>query len=213
MRHPLSLTADLCGLVGAAMLSFLAGCAPTHYVGDGTLSREKAPAFFCQDQFNIDLGMVDFTQPVAKQFRLAGLPLQEYTVGFNIDSRDSGLGSNEKLRDRRRPDPLVELVLRNEKGDVVLNQRGRLSGWVWSGSLAASQSSYVYKRGRGREVRINPTTTQGERVGVEVDGGWGTYFTPRRHGGYQLDLSVVEADPQADSYEVSVQVRGVVGCL
>lgn len=201
------------GLVGAAM-AFLAGCAPVRYVGDGTLTRTKAPAFFCQDQFDVDLGAVDFTHPATMQFRLEGLPKREYTVGFDVGSRDSsGAASNAAVRDAHVPDPLVELVLRNEKGEVVLNQRGHLSDWVWSSALSNSQWSYVYNRGEGHEIRINPTTTEGQRTGIKADDGWGTYFTPRRRGRYQLGLAVVEADPRASSYAMSLHVRGVVGCL
>lgn len=211
MRTLVSISVHL-GLVGAAMI-FLAGCAPVRYAGDGTLTREKAPAFFCQDRFDIDLGPMDFTHLATMQFHLEGLPKQEYTVGFDVSSLDSGQASNAAVRDAHMPDPLVELALRNEKGEVVLNQRGRLSDWVWSGALANLRSSYVYNRGEEREIRNNPATTESQRVGVKADGGWGTYFTPRRRGGYQLGLTIVEADPRAGSYAVNLHVRGVVGCL
>lgn len=204
----------VCALALVLSLSlFLSGCAAVHYRGDGVLTRAKAPAWFCADQYDVDFGPVDFSVPTAMRFQIAGLPLEEYAAGFDVVASDAAGTSIRSTRDDRRPDPLVELRLENERGEAVLHQRGRLSEWVWSGSLAAPKAAFVYGRGKSAEVRLNATAVENRREGVRADAGWGTYFTPRRNGRYTLLLKVEEAEVSGGSYTTTLHVRGVVGCL
>lgn len=195
----------------ASVLTASSGCHRVDYRGDGTLSRRRAPAWFCQDEFDVALGPVDLSRPVHLRRILDGLPPGEYTVGFRVRAlRSEPSGS---AIDRRSPNPHVALRLENERGEGVISLLDPLAEWRWSGARATANEAYVHRTGAATEVRAGPSTTQWRRDGVGADDGWGSYFTARRAGRYTLALDIAEPVADAERFEVELEVRRVVGCL
>lgn len=198
-------------LVAAA--ATLSGCDRLDYRGDGTLSRKKAPAWFCQDEHDVALGNIDLSRPGQTRRILEGLPPGEYVVGFYVRLRESPSGPDERVIDMRSPDPFVILSVVNERGERVFSASSRLADWVRSGPVLARDAAFLYKRGVSRDVRVSPSTTQSRREGIGADEGWGSYFTARRNGRYTIVLDVDKPDPEATKFDAELEVRGVVGCL
>jgi hypothetical protein len=191
----------------------LAGCHRVRYTGDGVLSRKKAPAWICQDEYDVDLGRVDLSTRIHEHRVLSGLPSGEYIVGFNIRERSAPTGLRDSVIDKRSPAPAVTLTMTNELGEQVYSTSSRLADWSWSGGRDEHDRAFVYKIGVATEVRVDPHTTQGRREGVGADGGWGSYFTARHGGRYTIALDVDQPDPDAMMFDVDLEVHGVVGCL
>jgi hypothetical protein len=193
------------GTLVASAVAVASGCVRVNYRGDGVLTRQEAPAWFRQDRFSIDPGPVDFTRKVHVTRWLAGLPIEEYAAGFVIHSREARSGLRDSARAERKPRPSVVLVVLDEHGRSVLDRRGNLSDWIWSGAPSRPDDAFVYARGAHVEVSDGRGTVRVERQVTGAHSGWGTYFTPRRGAHYLLKLDIEDPDPDAGAYDVALR--------
>ena len=132
----------------------------------------------------MDLGPVDLAKTGQREYRFADLPTVEFAFGLRL--RASNGGNPGHL-----PRAGVRLALMNEKGEVVFDVSGNLSGWAWS---ELDSGWFVYQRGMQRYVPVAPRATRPERIAPGPDGGWGTHVTPRTSGRYRLIFETMKAD-------------------
>ena len=81
-----------------------------------------------------------------------------------------------------------------------------LSHWILSSRVGEDRKGFLYLRGVEVERPLRDGVTQLERKTVGPDGGWGTYFTPRSMGTYQLIFE--SAMPIAEQYTVHLLALG-----
>ena len=141
------------------------------FSGDGTYRRGVDGA-----AFQVKFPAVDLSRTSRSTFHFTRLaPPIDYAVGLRVDSE-------------RRPSAVVSMTLQNERGEVVFQQKRRLSEWLWRRNMAVIH-------GESAEVPIGSGSVRIENRGKGPDGGWGTYFEPRWLGRYNLTVEVVEPDP------------------
>ena len=170
------------------------------YRGDGNfVDRGVLEA---HHRYVLDFGALQVTTGQRRTFSLASLPSDEFTVGLEIASLDNSTIPIESLT------ALIHLRLENDRGEIVFDIRSLLSKWVLSSpSLTAEKGNgFLYVRGIEDQIPLSNGIFRLERRGVRSDGGWGTYFTPRRNGSYNL---LFECDaPNAVPFAVRLVAYG-----
>ena len=189
-------------LILVAFAPFMSGCGQS-YLGDGTL--HDAGPFAASKRFVLDLGSLDFAAPSERTFHFSRLPGVEFTLGFYIVAVAPGPGA---LYDTKPVKAAAKIEMLNERGERVIATDGSLPVWTWSGYRDERDRSFVYRPGELREVPIRTGVTTHVRLGELADGGWGTYFKPRRDGAYTLKVSVLRPDPEGSRFRVTVQAHG-----
>jgi len=135
---------------------------------------------------------------------MTDLPTVEMVVGVEITAPSS----DERLSETRPVNALVEMVLVNSRNESVIRERERLAQWTWSTAAPAEFRAFVYRRGDARERSLGSGVVGFERLGVRVDGGWGSCFQPRLGERYLLTFSILEPAPVGQRYSVTLQVKG-----
>lgn len=188
-------------VIALAAMAFI-GCHESRYSGDGKLTDEL---FSSSQRFVLTLGHVDLDKPARHTYRLVGLPEKQFTLGFDVSGPRS---KNEPLYDARPVNAVVRLTLTDEHSRVIIDEAGPLNEWVWSGS-PHENVSFVYRQGVSRDVPTVDGYVSPQAVGEKADAGWGSYFTPRHEGRYTLSVHILQADPSAAPYIVTL--KGVTG--
>ena len=123
--------------------------------------------------FQVAFPPVDLSRAGSYTFHFTRLgPSLSYAVGFHA---------------ARQSPALVAMTMRNERGEIVFQEKRRLSEWTWNRDLAVINGVVDEIPIGGGSVRIQPR-------GVGPDGGWGTHFAPRWSGRYALTIDVLEPD-------------------
>jgi hypothetical protein len=148
-------------------------CDSPWYTGDGTVVSQGLGS-----KFELDLGSIDATKSLRQSYRMAGFTPHDLVVGFRVTGK--------------RPDMQIRVSLTNSRGEAVIQEQATLSDWVWSYAASQPDSYFVYRRGLSRDVPIGNGAVTIQQVGVRADGGWGTYFHPRRNERYALLIEVIE---------------------
>lgn len=161
-------------------------CAMGNYKGDRTTVENENT---CS---NITLGEIDLSAKGEYRYRLKGFSANEFTIGLQVTRLANGGAPIFFLKPFNAD---IRLRLRNERGEVVIDERANLDQWVWSGASAEPNKSHVYRRGRSVDIPVG-RGFRVERVGVRADDGWGTYFDPRVDGDYQLEIMVFNFRPE-----------------
>lgn len=167
------------------------------YTGDGRFDDFD---FLATERYILDLGQINLLSQETYVFTLSGLPNEEFIIGLEI------IGSSQEERhilDTKSINPLIQIVLTDESGKLVIKRKEYLKDWVWSGALNNNSRSFVYYRGE-RIEDSNPI----QRTGFLTDGGWGTYFTPQKNTLYKLRLEIIEADTGSRPYTVTLKAKG-----
>ena len=181
-------------------LVFLAtvAAATEAYRGDGTFIDNGA--FEAHYRYVLDLGAIDLTKIEQRTFRLASLPEREFTIGLDVTS------TNDSPIRIASVSTKVRLRLENDRKEVVFDVQAPLSQWVLSARVGEDRKGFLYLRGVEEQRPLRDGVTQLERKAVGPDGGWGTYFTPRSSGTYQL---VFESEkPITEQYTVHLVALG-----
>ena len=151
------------------------------------------------------LARVELTRPSIFTMTLRGLPSERFTLGLDI------------VATKRQSAPLYEahpihseiaVTVVDEQDEVVISERQPLAKWVWSGWAGDKGSSFVYLRGESRGVPISAGSVREESIGVKADGGWGTYFQPRRSATYRITLEGAVPDADAATYLATAVLKG-----
>jgi hypothetical protein len=178
------------------LLTSLAGCcAITPYAGDGTLAYVRGP-----HAYELTLAEVRLSERQTYSYTLKGLPNEWFVLGLQVRA----VGSKE-VDWRKRPPINASISLRvtNERDELVVAEEGDLSKWEWI------NDAILHRRGRTLET---PYGTDGSvtvrAIDYRPDGGWGTAFTPRCNGTYHVELVIVDPDPNATNFRVTLVATG-----
>lgn len=168
-------------LTNIALLLLMAGCASFSYRGDGKLS-DSGP-FASHRRYVLDLGTVDLGHQVRREYKIAGLPTEDFTLGIQTSSTKTpdgqSLSAIKPIRAR------VRLELTSEQSGKVFEIADDLRSWTWN----EARDSYIFLYGSTRQ----PSTT---------------YFTPKSGESYRLVLEVISPDPAAAQYKFSLLAVG-----
>jgi hypothetical protein len=164
----------------ALLIPFLlVGCySERMYEGDGVLKDKGILAMY--GRYDLELGVVSLSESKEYIFRAGRLPQEDFVVGFNVLSLpDSEMYSSIKVR----------LEVLNENQEIVINEEGPLSEWVW-GHAAGDSKSFVYRRGETVDIKISEGLFKPKPIKVKADKGHGSYFMPRSNGRYKIRVTV-----------------------
>lgn len=162
----------------------LVGCdGAASYRGDGKLTDTGFTA--AHQRYVLDLGTVDLGKQARHEYRLAGLPREEFTVGIRTASTQTPDG--RRLFDVKPFNAKVKLELTSDKSGKVFAIADDLRAWTWN----EARDTYVFLYGRGDERQ--PSSTD---------------FTPKSGDSYRLVLEVVTPDPATAQYNFSLLAVG-----
>ena len=194
-------------IVLVALFSCLASCAGTRTVGDAKLSG--AGFWVLIGRYHLDAGEIDFGRAGEKTFVLRNLPSAEFTLGFAVTSAVSEPGTvYDTLRGTKPITAEVALDVTNENGQRVISVVGPLREWTWSGALGEASRAFVYRRGKTWEEPMRNGGVEIHNIDVGADGGWGSYFFPRRGGVYTVRVRILSIGPSASCCAVRLVATG-----
>jgi hypothetical protein len=174
----------------------------TRDVGDGRLTDIGPDA--ASARYVVDLGPVDLSTPGKMTYQVSGLPRDEFTVGLQIHAADTSI----RVKDSGPLDTLVTLTMSNEASELIVEERGPLRTWAWTYGTDRPHEAFVYRSGRAEQVPIDAKIHTYRLLDVKADGGWGTYFKPRRRGRYTVTLQVEPGSEHAVPVEARLRMRG-----
>jgi len=154
------------------------------YKGDGVLADNGPLSFY--GRYDLHLGNVSLAESREYAFQAAKLPKERFAVGFNIQSLPN---------DAEYATVNVHLIIQNERREVVVDESGPLSEWVW-GHASGGSESFVYRRGKSKDVQVTENTWKSTPIGVKADQGHGSYFMPRPNGKYEVRIKVQVSMPR-----------------
>jgi len=187
----------------AALLSIIAafclvaGCySEGTYEGDGVLVDKGLFAIY--GRYDLRLGDVSLSESRDYIFRASKLPQERFAAGFNVQSLPN---------DEAYASVFVQLQILNEEQQIVVDEAGPLSEWVWGHAIGGSES-FVYRRGKSRDVQTAEGTFKPIPVDVKADDGHGSYFKPRPKGRYEVRITI-KAEGLRNSEKADVMFSGV----
>ncbi len=166
-----------------ALLIILAACNEAgSYRGDGKLVDHGITA--AKWRYVLDLGAVDLGKQIHREYRLSGLPNEEFTVGIRTQATRTPDG---KPLSEVKPQAKVKLELISDKSGKVFEISDDLRSWTWS----EARDLYIFLYGSGDKHQ--PSST---------------YFRPKSGESYRLVLEIVSPDPAASRYDFSLLAVG-----
>ncbi len=189
------LTASFGHVLAIATVFVALGCGfviPWKSLYRGPGEFERAPG-----AYRVSLGTVQLSVPNRAAWTFSRLgPRREWLVGLRIRPEPSN-----------RPGTRLHLRLENERGQVIFDRTERLHDWNWWGQ------SFLSLNGQNREAPLAAGGVQIERLGVGIERGWGSHFTPRYSGTYIVTAEVLEGDTRFVSSEGEVVLETYFGSL
>ena len=107
-------------------------------------------------------------------------------------------------------DAVVRFSMSNHRDEVVIEELGALSGWIWERGPPTPEG-FVYRARKSRDVPI-PGGVHIDAIGVRANGGWGTYFKPVAQASFTLRVDVLRAASVSPAAAPLV-VKCVVGSM
>lgn len=183
------------------LVLLLIGCySPSDYAGDGVITETYDHGRI----YKISLGSVDLTSQSTSIFELAGLPSEEFDVGFNLRPHS---GSFARKDDVLPINAVVRVRLVNERDEVVIDESQSLERWDRGGPDSEPERIFLFLRGNTVDVPNDSGSVRRQLV-VKADEGWGTSFEARRDGRYRLELTIMETDANAKDIRIELAVYG-----
>jgi hypothetical protein len=162
----------------------IAGCSGSaSYRGDGKLVDRGIST--AHERYVLDLGVVDLGSQSRREYKLAGLPGEEFTVGIRTQSTRTPDGKS--LYDAKPLRAKVKLELMSETSGKVFAIDDDLRSWAWN----EARDLYVFLYGRGDKQQPSSTS-----------------FRPKPGESYRLALEVLTPDPGASQYGFSLLAVG-----
>lgn len=192
--------------VAVCLLALTACYSVARYRGPGRL--HDAGPLAAYQRFWLDLGRLEEVEE--SDYRLSGLPGAVFTLGVQVESLDVA----QARREAERFGVVAELTLLTADGALVIDERAPLTDWVWTCGNALDEvavdcgHSFAYRTGESRELTFNSGETGSIRVGERLDGGWGTFFEPRRRETYRLRVRLEHGRAFADRHRLRVVANG-----
>lgn len=172
-------------LLACLLLScWLCGCglAKFAYRGDGDFLVNSSYSM----PYTIDLGYIDIAQPASHHYKMGNLPIKRFYIGLQIT--DDIVNGVETTRDYP---VVVRVVLKDEKGGTVIDEKAELTDWIRSYAVGGKHL-FFYRRGRSIDV-VNGGSTVSKKIGLKASQGWGTSFVARRGEDYSLEVAVLSS--------------------
>lgn len=179
-------------------------CHEGGYRGEGSFV-DRGPTS-SSSRYVLDLGVVvvNSTEPPKREYRLAGLPPEEFVVGLQSQN-----GPPDRIReDATRFGTQVRVALARTTGEVVFEKSGQLSEWTWTQSRDVDSGGFCYGRGQEREVLLDDEAYNLERIGQGTDSGWGTYFRAHPDEEYRLAIEIVDGESLFEEHMIRLVVKG-----
>ena len=179
----------------ALVVVVVSGCAgdPRHqgYQGDGKFvdHGKRAAAM----RYVVDLGDLDLGTVGDREFTMSGLPGEEFTIGLEIHASAEPA---EPMYEAHPLNPTLRLQVTDERELKILSETAPLGDWTWSGTVGEKSWSFVYLRGDIARM-----------AGVSEEGRTSS-FTARPEGRYRVRFTVIEPDPNAAGYTVTLRAFG-----
>jgi hypothetical protein len=171
-------------LARIVLLLLAIGCdGSASYRGDGKLVDRGFTT--AHERYILNLGDVDLGSQSRREYRLAGLPGEEFTVGIRTQSTRTPDG--KPLYDAKPLKAKVKLELISEKSGKVFAIEDDLRHWTWN----EARDLHVFLYGRGDKQQPSSTC-----------------FTPKHGESYRLALEIVAPDPSASQYGFSLLAVG-----
>ena len=172
-----------------AVATLASACVVSGFRGDGKLV-DHGP-FAAKDRYVLDLGPVDLGRTGKYTYTMTNLPATDFVVGLEIVEVEA----NRSTQNRPPHPGRIRLLLETSNHEIVISEDGPLKSWIWS-FATGNFESFLYRAGEEHWISNKDGTTSPVPDGVRTDGGWGTYFSPRRNIKYQLTLEVLETRAQ-----------------
>ena len=169
-----------------AALAALSGCTHTGYSGDGQFTDNGLLVY--SRRYVIDLGSVDLSKRGTYEYKLSGMPNARFSVSIRVFE-----GTRNQWDVRPDYPVTVRMQMRTATGAIVIDEGGSLNSWIRSYGVLDDISD-LYRTGQGRDIPVLGGGTRGERLGLKVSGGWGTYFDPECGETYTLRLEVLSSE-------------------
>jgi hypothetical protein len=144
-------------------------------------------------RYVVDFGELDLGTVGNREFTMSGLPVEVFTIGLEILASAEPA---EPMYEAHPLNPTLRLEVVDERGESIISEAAPLRDWTWSGRVGVKSRSFVYLRG---DIA---------RMAGLSEAGRTSYFTARPEGRYRVRLTVVEPDPKAAGYTVTVQAAG-----
>jgi len=186
----------------SVLVLMVVGCYnASSYSGDGTLTDNGYSSAI--DRYVLDLEAVEIGSQYENQYRLKGLPSEEFTIGLRIRSGEP----IEIVKDSGMLTGSFELELVRDSGEVVISEIGDLSEWVWS-YCSGCTDGFIYRRGEQAEERLASGGIHLRKIGERIDAGWGTYITPDPEQTYLLTVRLNAESSMPISAAVTAKTGG-----
>ncbi len=170
------------------------------YRGDGRLivTDFNTP----KDKFILDLGPIDLSKKGTYQYRLTGLPAEDYTVGLELPVATAVPMDSEDL------DITVHAKLETQDG-TVFQYASSLRTWELAHDLSARNRFYFLKGRQNQFYKEEGGVTVGyvQKLSVGIDGGWGTSFTPQKNKTYMLKLEINPPNKKPSTLPARLKLR------
>ena len=168
-----------------AAASLIYGCDGLVYTGDGKLT-DRGP-FEAHDRYFLDLGPVDLTTPGRREYKLAGLPNEQFALGLFTTATTGPNGRN--LATSKPLIAKIKVELRQGDAQKVFEVFDDLRNWTWS--EARETYTFVYYE---------------DSIKTSFDRG--TVFSAQRSSNYRLAIETVSPDPAARQYSLRLVAKG-----
>jgi hypothetical protein len=83
-----------------------------------------------------------------------------------------------------------------------------MADWVWSSNSNDLTKLFVYRKGQEQERVMKNGVKKYNPAGIGIDGGWGTYFKPKKGQQYTLIVSIEKPDSIDSVYSARLLVKG-----
>jgi hypothetical protein len=171
-------------LPSIVLLLLAMGCdGAASYRGDGKLVDHGFRT--AHERYILDLGAVDLGTKSRREYKLVGLPGEEFTVGIRTQTTRTLEGKS--LYDSKPFRAKVKLELMSESSGKVFAIEDDLRSWTWN----EARDLYVFLYGRGDQRQPSSTS-----------------FTSRPSESYRLALEIVTPDRSASQYGFSLLAVG-----
>lgn len=168
------------------------------------------------NRYVLELGLINLNEPGSRTYKVQDLPEVNLAIGLDIRS----LNPNVILEGNDRSNPIIGIRVVNEKDKVVIDEKEALKDWAWSTGYLwkpyydgeegpdDKHHRFVYRDGSWKETMSKEGVITSIPVNIKSDGGWGTYFRPRRRGIYVITVQIFEKDIVSRDLEVRLRAKG-----
>lgn len=167
------------GLTGCTSIARFSG-----YQGDGHFTDAGFASY--AERYKLSLGIVDLSKPGRYDYVLSTLPRAEFVISLRIKEQPDYL-----YRTSPHHPAMVHLLLQDELGKTVVDERTSLNSWKNRFEIA-TLTSHLSIPGKTVDLPLKDGTVRIDRSGIIASGGWGSHFLSAPNKSYTLSLNIIE---------------------